>query len=103
MRRHEVGHGEGSLRARFDPAQERHGGRRDIDAGQFPLDPPVRGRFQDGVGTFLADETFNGKPIRVRFTWSKITPASAHWEQAFSPDAGATWETNWVMDFTRLR
>ena len=68
-----------------------------------PLDPPVRGRFQEGVGTFLADETFNGKPIRVRFTWSKITPTSAHWEQAFSPDAGASWETNWVMDFTRLR
>jgi len=68
-----------------------------------PLDPPVRGRFQEGVGTFLADETFNGKPIRVRFTWSKITPTSAHWEQAFSPDAGASWETNWAMDFTRLR
>ena len=68
-----------------------------------PIDPPVRGTFADGVGSFLADETFNGKPIRVRFTWSKITPASAHWEQAFSPDGGATWETNWVMDFKRVK
>jgi len=68
-----------------------------------PLDPPVRGRFKDGVGTFIADETFNGKPVRVRFTWSDITPDSCHWEQAFSPDGGATWEMNWAMDFKRVR
>src|ERR1700722_7165373 len=43
---------------------------------QGPLDPPVRGRFQDGVGTFYADDTFNGRPIRVRFVWSDITPRS---------------------------
>ena len=68
-----------------------------------PLDPPVRGGFRDGVGTFLADEEFRGKPIKVRFRWSRITPASARWEQAFSPDGGATWETNWEMDFLRTR
>jgi hypothetical protein len=67
-----------------------------------PLDPPVRGGFHDGVGTFLADETFNGKPIRVRFQWSRITSTSCHWEQAFSSDNGASWETNWVMDFKRV-
>jgi hypothetical protein len=67
-----------------------------------PLDPAVRGSFRGGVGTFVADDTFNGRPIRVRFTWSKITPASCHWEQAFSTDNGATWETNWVMDFKRV-
>lgn len=67
-----------------------------------PLEPPMRGRFDDGVGLFLADETFNGKPIRVRFIWSRITPTSARWEQAFSPDGGKTWETNWIMDFARV-
>ncbi len=65
------------------------------------LDPPVKGRFENGVGTFYADDTFKGKPIRVRFLWSHITPISAHWEQAFSPDGGKTWETNWIMDITR--
>ena len=64
--------------------------------------PPMRGGFKDGIGTFLADETFNGRPIKVRFRWSEITPTSARWEQAFSPDGGATWETNWLMDFTRV-
>jgi hypothetical protein len=26
---------------------------------------------------------------------------SAHWDQAFSPDGGQSWETNWTTDFTR--
>ncbi|GLW24950.1 hypothetical protein DI270_016085 [Microbispora triticiradicis] len=67
------------------------------------LDPvPVVGRFVGGVGTFYADDTDDGRPIRVRFTWSGITPDSCHWEQAFSYDAGQTWETNWIMDSTRV-
>jgi hypothetical protein len=66
------------------------------------LDPPVKGRFENGVGTFYADDTFKGKLVRVRFTWSHLTPISAHWEQAFSPDAGKTWETNWIMEFRRV-
>jgi hypothetical protein len=59
------------------------------------------GRFENGVGIFFADETFRGQPIKVRFLWSRITPTSARWEQAFSPDGGKSWETNWEMDFTR--
>lgn len=66
------------------------------------VDPPVKGRFIDGVGTFFSDDTLRGKPIKVRFTWSKITPTSAHWEQAFSPDGGKTWETNWYTDFKKV-
>ena len=49
-----------------------------------------------------ADGILNGKSIRTRYTWSKITATSAHWEQALSSDAGKTWETNWYMDFTRM-
>lgn len=67
------------------------------------LDPPVKGRFEKGVGTFYADDTLRGKRIRMRFVWSKITPTSAHWEQAFSPDGGKTWETNWITDFHRAQ
>ena len=67
------------------------------------IDTPMKGRFEsDGVGRFHADETFNGRPIRVRFLWSDITSASCRWQQAFSPDGGKTWETNWIMNFTRL-
>jgi hypothetical protein len=65
------------------------------------LEAPVKGNFQNGIGTFEADDTLRGKPIKVRFTWSGITANTAHWEQAFSPDGGKSWETNWVMDLTR--
>ncbi|MEV4536160.1 hypothetical protein AB0J82_20425 [Asanoa sp. NPDC049518] len=64
--------------------------------------PPVVGRFgENGVGVFTAEEVYEGRPIMVRFIWSDITASSCRWEQAFSPDQGATWETNWVMEFTR--
>ena len=66
------------------------------------IDAPMRGGFaSDGSGAFYADEDFNGRAIRVRFLWTDITPQSCRWQQAFSADGGATWETNWVMDFTR--
>jgi hypothetical protein len=67
-----------------------------------PVEPPVRGRFVDGVGTFLADDQHEGKPVKLRFIWSGITATTAHWEQALSADGGKTWETNWTMEFTRV-
>jgi hypothetical protein len=67
----------------------------------WSLDPPVVGQFTNGVGVFYADDQFNGRPIRVRFIWTVPQPDAPHWEQAFSIDAGATWETNWTMDFSR--
>lgn len=72
-----------------------------LDARVQTIEPPVRGGFANGVGIFQGEDTLRGQPIIVRFMWSEITANSARWEQAFSPDAGATWEVNWVMHFTR--
>lgn len=71
--------------------------------GRHPgsLDVPMVGRFDNGVGTFLATDTYKGQAIRVRFLWSTPAPDAPRWEQAFSADDGQTWETNWVMRFTR--
>ena len=66
------------------------------------LDPPVVGGFRDGVGTFLAADTFNGRRILVRFLWSDMTDTTCRWEQAFSTDGGTTWEVNWIMESTRV-
>jgi len=65
------------------------------------LDTPVIGGFADGTGTFLATETLNDRPVLVRFLWLRTLTRAPRWEQAVSPDGGATWETNWTMDFTR--
>lgn len=66
------------------------------------LDPPVVGKFTGDVGLFYADDVLDDRPIKVRFIWT-CTPGDApRWEQAFSPDEGRTWETNWVMRFTRM-
>jgi len=72
-----------------------------FDPRNLVVDPPVQGGFKDGVGSFECDDTLNGKPIKVRYRWTEITANSAHWDQAFSPDGGATWEVNWRMDFRR--
>jgi hypothetical protein len=65
------------------------------------LDPPVIGGFAGDTGVFEGPDTFEGRPILVRFVWSGVTTPAPRWEQAFSDDGGTTWETNWTMDFTR--
>ena len=68
-----------------------------------PVDPPVKGRFENGVGTFYAQDTLRGRPIKVRFTWSHITGTTARWEQAYSADGGKTWETNWTQRLEKVK
>jgi hypothetical protein len=69
--------------------------------GRVPhnLDIPVVGGFAGDVGTFFADDSFAGRPIKVRFIWKANPGGNPTWEQAFSADASATWETNWTMEF----
>ena len=65
-------------------------------AGTMSL--PVVGEFKNGRGEFIDQETYNDRTILVRFAISDITPNSCHFEQAFSPDGGKTWETNFIVD-----
>jgi hypothetical protein len=84
----------------FDPARKQwsiHW----ADNARGVFDPPVVGRFTDGVGLFEGDDHHEGTPVRVRFIWRHDTPETARWEQAFSTDGGTTWETNWIMHMTR--
>jgi hypothetical protein len=71
------------------------------NAANGTLEKPMVGEFKDGRGEFYDQETFRGRSIYVRYIWSRITPTSCQWEQAFSADGGQTWETNWIMEFTR--
>ncbi|MEP7286525.1 MAG: DUF1579 domain-containing protein [Chloroflexota bacterium] len=72
------------------------------DGSHGILDVPMIGTFENGRGEFFAQEMFEGKPIFNRFIWTYSSENACHWEQAFSPDGGKTWETNWTMDFTRI-
>jgi hypothetical protein len=66
------------------------------------LQPPMVGRFTDDEGLFFGDEEVDGRPVRCRFVWTKgVDGGAPRWEQAFSEDGGNTWETNWIMTFTR--
>lgn len=69
------------------------------DSRRGALEPPVVGGFEGETGTFYGDDVFEGRPIRVRFIWTRAP--RVRWEQAFSADGGRTWETNWTMDMTR--
>jgi hypothetical protein len=62
---------------------------------------PMVGRFVHGLGQFYDQEEFQGRIIMARNGFSAITPNSSRFEQAFSDDAGKTWETNWSMTFNR--
>jgi hypothetical protein len=90
-----------SIRA-YDPATDRWSIWWLDSRHPHDLGTPVAGAFRNGTGTFFADDVLDGRAIRVRFLWTDITAASARWQQAFSSDGGATWETNWIMEFQRI-
>jgi hypothetical protein len=66
------------------------------------LGVPTIGEFKNGRGVFVDQESFDDRVILVRNSFMDITPDSARFEQTFSDDGGETWETNWVMTFTRF-
>ena len=72
-----------------------------INSRDGRLQAPVVGGFDGDVGLFYGDDEDEGRPVKAVFRWTRQGEANARWEQAFSYDGGATWETNWVMEFAR--
>ncbi len=68
-----------------------------VDLASGVLTSPVYGGFDaKGRGAFYGQDTVDGRVVLVRFLIQVVSPAEARFEQAFSDDAGATWETNWI-------
>jgi hypothetical protein len=85
----------------FDPAT-RHWAIYWVDSRRCGLlDPPVVGSFAGDTGVFEGPDTFEGRPVIVRYVWSRVSTSTPRWEQAFSDDDGETWETNFVSEFER--
>jgi hypothetical protein len=67
------------------------------------VNPPQLGRFIDGAGIFTLDDTDDGKPLKIKAIWDKITPTSCRWHQITSGDGGKKWDYGYYMDWTRVR
>lgn len=67
------------------------------------LDVPVVGRFHDERnGIFECDDVVEDQSVKIRYTWRIDSPTAINWTQAYSFDDGVTWDTNWVVDATRV-
>jgi hypothetical protein len=73
-----------------------------VNGRQRVVNEPMYGSFENGVGTFIADDNDNGVAIKSRGIWDRITPTSCRWYQSLSRDGGATWADNWHMAWTRV-
>ena len=84
----------------FDPATEQWS-LNVATARGGTMSPPLVGGFVDGMGEFTGREDMDGRPVLVRFLITPEGPDQIRFEQAFSTDDGATWETNWIAIDTR--
>lgn len=74
-----------------------------IDSNGMTMDEkPVTGSFENKVGKFYTNDTFNEMPIVVLYQWDATNPEHPKWSQAFSKDNGTTWEWNWKMELTKI-
>jgi len=70
--------------------------------GDGLLTAPVFGGFDaSGRGAFYGHDMLGARAILVRFIITQISPAEAHFEQAYSIDGGANWEVNWIAVDTK--
>jgi hypothetical protein len=66
------------------------------------LTAPVFGAFDEsGRGVFIGQDQLDGRTILVRFVITRPSALEAQFEQSYSADGGATWETNWIAVDTR--
>ena len=63
--------------------------------------PGVAGGFEDGVGLFPSSYQDQEQTVLTMGIWDLIAPGQCRWRQLFSRDAGARWETDWVMHWHR--
>ena len=75
-----------------------------VDSNGATMDEhPVTGSFENTLGKFYANDIFSDKPIVVLYQWDTANPEQPKWSQAFSTDAGKTWEWNWEMTLTKIK
>jgi Protein of unknown function (DUF1579) len=95
------GHWEGLTLFVYNP-QARQWTQAFIDSADGVLTTPTIGEFHDGRGELYAQESFRGRTLLIRATWSDIKPDSHHFQEDFSTDGGRTWLPAFVAELTRI-
>jgi hypothetical protein len=85
----------------FDP-QKQQWSVYPANSPQGVLAVPMIGGFTNGRGGSYSHAPIDGMHRFTRLLWHEITPSSYRWEQAYSAEGGATWETNWIQGHARL-
>lgn len=73
------------------------------DSNRGVMEVPVVGSYNNDIGLFYAKDTLGEKKIDLRFHWDVTNKDKPVWSQAFSDDGRKTWETNWIMYYSRQR
>lgn len=63
----------------------------------------LRGRFRHGRGEFFSSWTDSQGPVTQRYSFSDGLPNTVRWDSAMTRDGGASWATDWIMEFSRTR
>ena len=62
----------------------------------------LAGGFRHSRGEFYSRGlTAEGDTTITRFTFSDVTPNSLRWQDGLSTDAGLSWNSSWIQEFTR--
>jgi hypothetical protein len=62
----------------------------------------LAGAFRHNRGEFYSRNIAEtGDTTLTRFTFSDVTPSSLRWQEGRSVDNGRTWDSNWIMEFSR--
>jgi hypothetical protein len=74
-----------------------------VSRGSGEVRPPTVGRFDGaGRGEFRSQEERDGRTVEVLVVMTTTGKDQWRFEQSFSADGGATWETNWIAIDTRV-
>jgi hypothetical protein len=94
------GHWEGLTLFLYNP-QSRQWNQTFSNSADGKLSGPLIGSFKNGRGELYSQDTFDGRSILVRGTWSEIQPDSHRYEEAYSDDGGRTWQAVFSALLTR--
>jgi hypothetical protein len=70
--------------------------------GTFATSNPLIGELRNGRVELLSQDSFAGRAILVRGTWSDIKRDSHSYQEDYSDDGGRSWHTAFIGRLTRL-